>query len=122
MIGLFDSRISVYRIDDESRRAGEYDMGEVQTNPVKVEENVRCSFQYDRSQSRDEGVGSRAGGWMMCLVDKKKDIRDADIIKITRGPKQSSEWWVVIGSWSPSRARWHRELKVQAYVGIYPTD
>lgn len=120
MRGLFDAKVHIYRITDSESRESTVDIGEVNTVPTLVEEYRKCTFQMSYSQSRDEGAGARDGGWMTCFIDKHADVQDQDILKIVSGPEQSSVYWQVFGKFTPSRARWHRELRVKPYIGELP--
>lgn len=124
MFGLFDTKVNIYRINDsEDLNPAGTDIGEVNIIPALVEENRKCAFMQGNQFSRDEGPGSRDGGFMFLLIDKKTDIRDADIVKIVKGPEQSSVYWVVNGGpFTPSRSRWHKECRIQPYIGEPPAE
>lgn len=120
MRGMFDARVNVYRIDDNSSNPGELDLGEVGVIPTLIHSNCRATFQMSVGGSRDEGPGSRDGGQMVCFIEKKFAINDHDILRIMLGPEQSSEYWLVKKKFTPSNARWHRELTIEPYIGAKP--
>lgn len=114
MLGLFDARVDVYRISQTPNS-----LGEVVEKPVLVHESVRCTIQMSQSQSRDESAGSRPGGFAICFIDKKKDYQDQDIFHVVSGPN-TGKWWHINGEFEPTNARWHKEFRIQPYIGPRP--
>lgn len=122
VIGLLDSRITVYRVDDGSvnltNSLGEAGP-EAGPKPVLLQESIKASLQQPRLRSLDDGPGDRSAGTMVLFVEHKCEIRNGDIVYIDKGPFRDTWWMVKQIPFNPSRGD-HREASVEAYIGLRP--
>ena len=119
LLGLFDARIVIYKIDDNTTSA----LGEPNPIPVRAGGPYRATLQVLRISGlagRDDGAGQRPTTRVMVFAEKQSKLGGADIFQVVSGPNLGTMW--VCGDYfENSRAR-HLELDIHEYIGPKPHD